>query len=77
MYPTDRAKPGTKRSLLLEGDGDPLGVVVERPDPEEVEQHLCLGSGYRPPVEHSPLEQAHLPPRLALLGEAFLEAGHR
>ena len=26
--PTDRAKPGTKQSLLVEGDGGPLGVVI-------------------------------------------------
>lgn len=26
--PTDRAKPGVKRSLLVEADGGPLGVVV-------------------------------------------------
>jgi len=64
--PTDRAKPGTKKSLLVEGDGGPLGaviaganvpdfqlrdetiraVVVARPDPEEVEQHLGLDAGY-------------------------------
>lgn len=63
--PTDRAKPGTKQSLLVEGDGGPLGVViaganvpdfrlleetiravvVERPDPAQVEQHLCLDAG--------------------------------
>lgn len=63
--PTDRGKPGTKQSVLVEGDGGPLGVViaganvpdfklldetieavvVERPDPEEIEQHLCLDAG--------------------------------
>ena len=26
--PTDRAKPGTKRSVIVEADGGPLGVVV-------------------------------------------------
>jgi putative transposase len=26
--PTDRAKPGVKRSLLVEADGGPLGVIV-------------------------------------------------
>ena len=26
--PTDRAKPGTKRSLLVEADGGPLAVVI-------------------------------------------------
>jgi putative transposase len=64
--PTDRGKKGTKKSLLVERDGGPLGmvvaganvpdfqlldetieaVVVERPDPEELEQHLCLDAGY-------------------------------
>ena len=64
--PTDRGKPGTKKSLLVETDGGPLGaviaganvpdfklldetiraIVVERPDPEEVEQNLCLDAGY-------------------------------
>ena len=64
--PTDRGKTGTKKSLLVEGDGGPLGaviaganvpdcklleatieaIVVERPDPEEVEQHLCLDAGF-------------------------------
>jgi putative transposase len=64
--PTDRGKKGTKKSLLVEGDGGPLGlvisganvndhtlleatiesIVVERPDPEGVEQHLCLDAGY-------------------------------
>ena len=64
--PTDRGEPGTKQSLLVEGDGGPLAVtiaganvpdfkpldetigavVVERPDPEDIEQHLCLDAGY-------------------------------
>ena len=64
--PTGRGKPGTKKSLLVETDGGPLGaviagadvpdfklldetiraIVVERPDPEEVEQNLCLDAGY-------------------------------
>src|SRR5919108_5599076 len=26
--PTDRAKPGVKRSLLVEADGGPLGIVI-------------------------------------------------
>ncbi len=69
--PTDRAKPGTKRSLLTEADGGPLAVVVvaganvhdckllestlkaiivKRPKPQEVEQHLCLDKGYDNPT---------------------------
>jgi putative transposase len=63
--PTDRAKMGTKKSVLVEQDGGPLGVViaganrndcklldatiaavvVERPDPAEVIQNLCLDKG--------------------------------
>ncbi len=64
--PTDRGKAGTKRSLLVNEQGLPLGIVVsgantpdgkllaptllaiaiERPDPDEVEQHLSLDKGY-------------------------------
>src|SRR5262245_64011196 len=67
--PTDRGKPGTKKSLATDGAGGPLGVViaganvpdcklleatieavvVERPDPEEVEQHLGLDAGFDNP----------------------------
>jgi putative transposase len=75
--PTDRGKPGTKESLLVEGDGGPLGVViaganvvdqqlleatieavvVARPDPEEVEQHLSLDKGYDNPTGHEVAEE--------------------
>jgi putative transposase len=64
--PTDRAKRGTKRSVLTEGHGVPIGLAVsganthdkrlveetlssvpiEAPDPDEVDQHLCLDKGY-------------------------------
>ena len=67
--PTDRGKKGTKKSLVTEGQGGPLGVViaganvveqkllrgtieaivVERPDPTEEEQNLCLEKGYDNP----------------------------
>ncbi len=75
--PTDRGKKGTKKSVLVEGDGGPLGaviaganvpdcklldetieaVVVERPDPEEVEQHLCLDAGYDNPSGREAVEK--------------------
>lgn len=75
--PTDRGKMGTKKSLLVEGDGGPLGVVidganvldwklleatieavvVERPDPEEFEQHLSLDKGYDTPTGHEVVEK--------------------
>lgn len=64
--PTDRAKMGTKKHLLVEQQGGPLAlvveganvndhklleatissIVIERPDPEEVTQHLCLDKAY-------------------------------
>jgi putative transposase len=64
--PTDRGKRGTKRSLLVDEHGVPLGLVVsgantpdgqlleatltsvpvERPDPTETPQHLCLDKAY-------------------------------
>jgi putative transposase len=75
--PTDRGKMGTKKSLLVEGDGGPLGVVidganvldwklleatidavvVERPDPEELEQHMSLDKGYDTPTGHEVVEK--------------------
>lgn len=64
--PTDRGKRGTKRSLLVDEHGVPLGLVIsgantpdgqlleatlisgplERPDPLETPQHLCLDKAY-------------------------------
>jgi len=64
--PTARSKSGTKRSLLVDERGVPLGLVVsgantpdgqllattltsgpvERPDPTETQQHLCLDKAY-------------------------------
>jgi putative transposase len=84
--PTDRGKPGTKKSLLVEGSGGPLGlviaganvvdqqlleatieaVVIERPEPEDVEQHLSLDKGYDNPTGHKVAEKygyiAHIRP---------------
>ena len=65
-HPTDRGKSGSKRHLITEGGGIPIGttlsganrhdmkkaadtigaIVVERPDPEGQEQHLCADKGY-------------------------------
>jgi putative transposase len=75
--PTDRGKKGTKKSVLVEADGGPLGaviaganvpdcklldetieaVVVERPDPKEVEQNLCLDAGYDNPSGRAAAEK--------------------
>jgi putative transposase len=75
--PTDRGKNGTKQSLMVEGEGGPLGaviaganvpdmklleetiaaIVVERPDPQEFEQHLSLDRGYDNPTGHEVTER--------------------
>lgn len=87
--PTDRAKPGTKRSLLVESDGGPLAVVVaganvhdtkllektlsavivERPDPKELEQHLCLDKGYDNPTGRAAVEKHQYTPHIRKIGE--------
>src|SRR5512146_1212898 len=75
--PTDRGKDGTKRSLIVDEHGGPLGavvaganvndhklleatieaIVVERPDPQEVEQHLGLDRGYDNEASHEAVER--------------------
>jgi transposase len=80
--PTDRGKTGTKRSLLVNGQGLPLGIVVsganipdgkllertllaipiERPDPDEIEQHLSLDKGYSgEPCTTTAVAQGYIP----------------
>ena len=75
--PTDRGNKGTKKHLVTDGDGGPLGaviaganvpdcklleatveaIVVERPDPEEAEQHLCLDAGFDNPSGYAAVEK--------------------
>lgn len=91
--PTDRAKPGTKKSVIVEREGGPLGVaidganvhdtkllertieaiVVERPDPETVAQHLCLDKAYDNPTGESACEQAGYIPHIRRIGEEKLD----
>lgn len=87
--PTDRAKPGTKRSVLVEADGGPLAVViaganvhdtkrrektleaviVKRPNPKELEQHLCLDKGYDNPTGRAAVEKHQYTPHIRKIGE--------
>jgi putative transposase len=87
--PTDRGKKGTKKSLLVDGEGGPLGVViaganvveqkllaatieaivVERPDPTEEEQHLCLDKGYDNPNGQQAAVEAGYRPHIRRIGE--------
>jgi putative transposase len=87
--PTDRGKKGTKKSLVTDGDGGPLGVViaganaveqkllkatieaivVERPDPAEVEQNLCLDKGYDNPNGREAAASGGYTPHIRRIGE--------
>jgi putative transposase len=87
--PTDRAKPGTKRSVLTEAGGGLLAVVidganvhdsqlleatlnaiiVERPNPQQVEQHLCLDKGYDNPTSRDAVEKHKYIPHIRRIGE--------
>ncbi len=87
--PTDRAKPGTKRSVLVEADGGPLAVVigganvhdcklleatleaiiVEHPNPDDVEQHLCLDKGYDNLTGRDAVDKHQYIPHIRRIGE--------
>jgi len=99
--PTDRGKKGTKKSLVTDGDGGPLGVViaganvveqkllkatieaivVERPDPEEVDQNLCLDKAYDNPAGEGAARAAGYIPHIRRIGEESKpcdrSAGHK
>jgi putative transposase len=68
--PTDRAKEGTKRSLLCDGSGIPLAVCVEganRHDMKLVEETLESILAPRPePTEEHPHNLLVLPPTFGL-----------
>lgn len=91
--PTDRAKPGTKRSVLVEIDGGPLAVVIgganvhdcklleatldaivmERPNPQNVEQHLCLDKGYDNPTGRDAANKHNYITHIRRIGEEKLD----
>jgi len=93
--PTDRAKPGTKKSVIVEQQGGPLGVaidganvhdtkllaatieavVVERPHPAEVIQHLCLDKAYDNPTGEGACEAGGYVPHIRRIGEEKLDEG--
>jgi putative transposase len=94
--PTDRAKQGTQKSVLVEQSGGPLGavidganvndhklleetievIVVERPDPKEVIQHLCLDKAYDNRTSEKACDEAGYVPHIRRIGEERLdEAG--
>ncbi len=91
--PTDRAKSGTKKSVIVEQQGGPLGfetaganvhdtklleatisaIVIERPDPEQVAQNLCLDKGYDNPTGHTATERAGYTSHIRRIGEEKLD----
>ena len=90
--PTDRAKMGTKKHLLVEQYGGPLalavnganvndhklleetieGIVIERPDPAKVVQHLCLDKAYDNRPTQEVCERAGYLPLRPLVGRTGL-----
>lgn len=91
--PTDRAKPGTKKHVIVEQDGGPLGVVIaganindhklleatisaiviDRPDPENVTQHLCLDKAYDNKTGDAVCAQAGYVAHIRRIGEEKLD----
>jgi putative transposase len=84
---------GTKKHLLVEQQGGPLGleidganvndrkllevtiegIVIERPDPEEVLQHLCLDKAYDNKTGDRVCEEAGYVPHIRRIGEEKLD----
>jgi putative transposase len=52
-------------------------MIVERPAPEEREQHLCLDKGYDNPTGHLTVAEEHYTPHIRRIGEERLEARRR
>jgi putative transposase len=48
-------------------------IVVERPDPNELEQHLCLDKGYDNPTGHTATAAAGYTPHIRRIGEEKLD----
>jgi putative transposase len=91
--PTDRAKMGTKKSVLVDEHGGPLAVaidganvhdtkllertidaiVIERPDPEQVIQNLCLDKGYDNPTGEATCAATGYVPHIRRIGEEKLD----
>ena len=61
--PTDRGKTGTKESVLVEGDGGPLGVVLATAN---VNDHLLLRETIEAIVVERPEPTAEAPQHLCL-----------
>jgi putative transposase len=78
--PTDRAKSGTKRSVLTDGGGNPVAVVVapaHRNDCKLVEATLEARRGLPPAVsQHLSMEQGYNVDGVRLVTEAYCFVHH-
>jgi putative transposase len=61
--PTDRGKDGTKQSVVVEGQGGPLGAVIA---PANLNDHLLLGATLEAIVVERPEPTAEQPQHLCL-----------
>lgn len=61
------APANTHDSKLIEGIIE--SVVVERPDPGEVEQHLCLDKAFDTPTAEAEVREARYVPHIRRIGE--------
>ena len=95
--PTDRGKPGTKRSVLVDEHGGPLAVVIagangpdtklldamlaaiviDRPDPNEHEQHLCLDKGDDNSTGTAAVKKHQYVPHIRRIGEESKARKHK
>ena len=91
--PTDRGKQGTKKHVLVDEHGGPLGVVIaaanrndhllleqtidaiviDRPDPKQTVQHLCLDKAYDNKTGDRVCAQAGYAPHIRRIGEEKLD----
>lgn len=60
---------------LLEATID--AIVLDRPEPDEVEQHLCLDKGYDNPSGHAAVLGGDYKPHLRRIGEEKLDERKR
>ena len=97
-----RGKSGVNRSLLTDGEGIPISLLVAkancndmklaeptlnsliigRPDPNQIEQHMCLDKGYDYPEIDELLEQHQFIPHIRRRGIDYSDisvyvAGHK
>jgi putative transposase len=60
---------------LLEATID--AMFIQRPEPDEIEQHLCLDKGYDNPSGHRAALEAEYIPHIRRIGEERLDAHGR